>query len=168
MNIFGECSNCKCAGILRKCKGKVILVVRERPKADFSATKIFAKHGFSTKRQFVNYMIIGTIFWNLVVVTTNYIGLKKLTAHITYKSSYCNREYKSCVRTNRFDDCTKSLDHCIGYQQFIYPNATWSVENSTSNTASSETDKVDLVEYDDKQQEINLKNCKRFRNSQGV
>ena len=123
-------------------------------------------------------MIIGTIFWNLVVVTTNYIGLKKLTAHITYKSSYCNREYKSCVRTNRFDgkslstlllpkkkfvDCTKSLDHCIGYQQFIYPNANWSVENSTSNTGSFETDKVDLVEYDDKQQEISLKNCKRFR-----
>ena len=115
--------------------------------------------GNSTKMQQVTYLIFGSIFWLVIILTTNIVGLAKLTAHITYKSSFCNKQYKFCLQNYIFEDCTIALSKCIQSREFIQPNATFQLKRK---------DKIKLLTkeelfYDEIQQNLNIENCEKLR-----
>ena len=115
--------------------------------------------GNSTKMQQVLYLIFGSIFWLVIILTTNIVGLAKLTAHITYKSSFCNQQYKICLQNYFLEDCTKALSKCIQSREFIYPNATFMLERKDEIKLLTNEE----VFYDEIQQDLNIKNCEKLR-----
>ena len=115
--------------------------------------------GNSTKMQQVTYLIFGSIFWLVIILTTNFVGLAKLTAHITYKSSFCNQQYKICLQNYILEDCTIALSKCIQSREFIYPNATFLLKRKNQIKLLTKED----VFYDDIQNDLNMKNCEKLR-----
>ncbi|CBY14124.1 unnamed protein product [Oikopleura dioica] len=160
-NHEAECSYCGSSGILRKCKGRIKLVVSEIQVPIFPKVSVFADHGNATKKQQAIYLIFGCLFWMSIILTTNTIGLEKLTAHITYKTSICNFEYKECVKNYEiFESCNNALSDCLETRQFTHPNVTILLAKETNETNIVI---VENVFYDVIQQEINLKNCQKLR-----
>ena len=113
--------------------------------------------GGGTPRQWTTYMILGSAFWLSIVLITNYIGLAKLSAHETFLTTTCNRNYKICLKGELFYDlCVKSFDDCRGSKSFVFPTKLILQEEPMIQP------QIDTHNYTELEQITNRKRCKSY------
>ena len=114
--------------------------------------------GGGTPQQWITYMILGSAFWLGIVLITNYIGLAKLSAHVTFQSTTCNRNLKICLQRQIFYDlCVKAFDDCRGSKNFVFPE-----HNLIMQEKPMKKPQVDTHNYTKLEQITNRKRCKSY------
>ena len=92
------------------------------------------------------------------MLITNYLGLAKLTAHLTFLTTTCNRDYKVCIKRGLFyDDCVDAFDDCRGTKVFIFPENDHDLETEIRKPIVEDTHN-----YTELEQITNRKRCKSY------
>ncbi|CAG5110078.1 Oidioi.mRNA.OKI2018_I69.chr2.g4521.t1.cds [Oikopleura dioica] len=92
-----QCMECHCTGVLRRLEGNAILVPeKSKPLYRYHDVAKFElkPHGSSTDKQKYTYVFFGFLFWQTIILATNYAGLEKLGPTLTFKTLSCGRSYK--------------------------------------------------------------------------
>ncbi|CAG5110270.1 Oidioi.mRNA.OKI2018_I69.chr2.g4685.t1.cds [Oikopleura dioica] len=103
-----KCMGCHCTGVLRQHNGNTILFPkRGKILYQFDAVGKYdlKPHGFETLRQRYTYLVLGFIFWQSIILATNFAGLEKLGPKYTFKTLSCGRNYKQCMMEFSYNEC---------------------------------------------------------------
>ena len=73
--------------------------------------------GNATIKQKITFVVLGSIFWQTIILIANFRGLEKLNVVV----SDCNIQYRACLKNHTYDPCTLSFNHCRENGRFIQP-----------------------------------------------
>ena len=111
--------------------------------------------GFSTNKQKYTYAVLGFIFWQSIILATNFAGIEKLGPVLTFKTLNCGRSYKQCMLDFSFNECYPRFKRCMQeFGDFEFPQGEISV--------IEESKVLQIFTYSEEEQQINLKRCRRL------
>ncbi|CAG5110971.1 Oidioi.mRNA.OKI2018_I69.chr2.g5317.t1.cds [Oikopleura dioica] len=152
-----KCLDCDCVGFVRKVNNEVVLVPsEEKILFDYHQPQKLglAKHGFATLRQRLTYLLLGTLFWQTIILIANFESVKNLAPLETFKTKTCARNFKTCLLNFPYGTCYESFSTCMrDTGEFVYP---------TKVVLPEARERADDDFYTNDEQDVNLKRCKRY------
>ena len=115
--------------------------------------KIFS--GFQTNKQLLYYLILGSLFWAVIVVASKVVDAKQNAFKYTFLTNTCNRNYKRCLNQFSLDDCNEAFYSCRGDGSFIMPEKLLNIPDKSSGM------KV-MLNFTREEQEYNSRLCRQY------